>query len=158
MVAALALDLSGLFLAPINRTPRGIDRVEVAYARHFLHQWPGECWAILPMPWGVRCYERDRALSFLAAIDDLWREKIDPDADEVYARTKQLIRGNNDVTGFMRKPRNMSYFRIGWRFYNMIAKAGFTFGRSAARTLPTNTIYLNVTGGSSGVRTLSACS
>ncbi len=140
----LALDLTGLFLAPINRTPRGIDRVELAYARHFLIRWPGECWMILPPPWGVRCFERERALRFLGAVEDLWREKIDPKYDGVYARTKGLIRGDLAASRSPSKPRNMSNFRVAWRFYHLLARMGFSFGRSAARVLPPNAIYLNV--------------
>lgn len=96
------------------------------------------------MPWGMRCFERDRALRLLSAIEDLWREKIAPEYDGVYARTKQFILGQENIQASMRKPQNMSYVRIGWRFLSMIAKTGFSFGRSASRALPKGTIYLNV--------------
>ncbi len=63
--AALALDLTGLFLAPISRTPRGIDRVELAYARHFIEHWSGKFFAILPPPWGCVASSGSVRVAFL---------------------------------------------------------------------------------------------
>src|SRR5690348_1996598 len=88
MPPALAIDLRRLALAPVRFTPRGIDRVELAYARHFLNHWPGECFAVLPTMWGVRCYERERALRGIAAVEELWRETLEPSDDPVFQRTQ----------------------------------------------------------------------
>jgi glycosyltransferase involved in cell wall biosynthesis len=144
MAAPLALDLTGLFLAPINRTPRGIDRVEIAFARHFLNRWSNDVWAILPTPWGVRCFERDRALRFLEAVEELWREKIKPQHDEAYGKAKSAILAGVAERLLPRKPRRLSVARIVARYFQLLSLTGFSFGRSVARTLPNNAIYLNV--------------
>jgi glycosyltransferase involved in cell wall biosynthesis len=144
MPTALALDLTGLFLAPVSRTPRGIDRVELAFARHFLNRWSGDCWAILPAPWGVRCFGRDRALRGIRAVDELWRENIAPQNDEAYVRAKSEILTVAANLRLPEKPRNLSVSSVVGRYFRLLSHTGFSFGRSAAKTLPKDTIYLNV--------------
>jgi hypothetical protein len=57
MTDHIAFDLTRLFIGPIAPTPRGIDRVDLGYARHFFEHWNGDCVGILPTPWprGVSC-------------------------------------------------------------------------------------------------------
>jgi glycosyltransferase involved in cell wall biosynthesis len=144
MAIPLALDLTGLFLAPISRTPRGIDRVELAFARHFLNRRSGACWATLPTPWGVRCFERRRALRLLRAVEKLWRENIDVRDDRAYADTKRRILTTRVECSLPKRPRNLSIGAIVGRYFHLLSITGFTFGHSAARALPKNAIYLNV--------------
>jgi len=51
---ALAIDLSRLVAGALRDTPRGIDRVELLYARHYLQSWAGDCFSVLALPWGTR--------------------------------------------------------------------------------------------------------
>ena len=51
---AIAYDLTRLLVGPTLPVPRGIDRVDLGYARYFLETWPGECVGILPLPLGLR--------------------------------------------------------------------------------------------------------
>jgi hypothetical protein len=46
MSLPVALDLARLFIAPWHRTPRGIDRVDLAYARHFLQGQGNRFWLL----------------------------------------------------------------------------------------------------------------
>jgi glycosyltransferase involved in cell wall biosynthesis len=144
-VPCLALDQSCIALAPLSHTPRGIDRVELAYARHFLNHWPGECVTVLPMPWGVRCYDRARALRGLRAVEEIWRETADPAMDDAYARTKRFLSGAEFPEAAWRKktmaPKFASVAKKYWKF---VADTGFSFGRPVSRYLPDKTIYLNV--------------
>jgi glycosyltransferase involved in cell wall biosynthesis len=139
----IALDLSRLALGPVRNAPRGIDRVEMAYARHFLDHWPGECVMVLPMPWGVRCYDRARAIDGVAAIEELWRESIDPQSDPVYQRTVSILAG--EQANPLRRPAlKPSVFEQSRGFLQLLAATGATLGSPIARTLPKGSIYLNV--------------
>lgn len=141
---ALALDLTRLALAPVRRAPRGIDRVELAYARHFLNSWPGECYPVLPMPWGVRCYRRSQGIEFLRAIEDLWGEAKQNPEDHVYARTKAFLTGTAEPPHKALAGVKPSLFEQAGGFLKLLSVTGVPFGRPIARTLPSDAVYLNV--------------
>lgn len=71
----LALDLTRLFASALRPKPRGIDRVEMLYARKFLTDWPGECLSVLSSPLGARVFPRRRALIGLDILEAIWGEK-----------------------------------------------------------------------------------
>ncbi len=73
-----AYDVSRLFLGPLSRNPRGIDRVDLEYVRHFFRDSVDECYAVLPTIWGVRCFPRERVLRGLDRLEELWAEKTQP--------------------------------------------------------------------------------
>jgi glycosyltransferase involved in cell wall biosynthesis len=145
MIPCLVLDQSCISLAPLSNTPRGIDRVEMAYTRHFLNHWPGECVTVLPMPWGVRFYERDRALKWLRIIEDMWRETLEPSKDPAYSRAKRFLSDAefvDDSKWSKVTPPNAT--QIAVKYWKAVADVGFTFGRSVSRYLPDKAVYLNV--------------
>lgn len=140
----VALDLSRLALAPVRRAPRGIDRVELAYARHYLHDWPGACFPVLPMPWGVRCYSRERGIAFLEAVESLWREKTGYGDDEVYIRTKSFLKGTLQPPGQALKGVKPNLLEQSSGYLRLLAMTGFWFGRPVRSAVPRDAIYLNV--------------
>ena len=71
---ALAIDLSRLVAGALRDTPRGIDRVELLYARHYLQSWAGDCFSVLALPWGTRTYTREEAMRGVDAICAHWGE------------------------------------------------------------------------------------
>src|ERR1700712_4418263 len=75
MTAPIVLDLLRLFLGAASSGPRGIDRVDLAYARFLFENWPGECMGLLPTAWGLRLYHRRRVLRGLDKLEELWREQ-----------------------------------------------------------------------------------
>ena len=143
MPATVALDLSRLALGPVRHTPRGIDRVELAYARYFLNDWPGECLPVLPTPWGVRLLKRAQALDGLAALENLWREPIDPGKDQAYERAVSFLNGE-PVPPTARQNLKPTIFEQARGFASLVAATGLFVGRSVARSLPKNAVYLNV--------------
>ena len=144
MEPTIALDLTCLFIAPLSPTPRGIDRVELAYARHFLNNWSGDCVAVLPTPWGVRFFDRTRVLRGIRVVENLWREKISIDEDQAYKNTISAIEGHtNSVATTANDPRPSLLNKVAG-FYRIITGAGFTFGAPCHRSLPRGSIYLNV--------------
>ncbi len=141
MSLPVALDLARLFIGPLHRTPRGIDRVDLGYARHFLQRWTGPCFATLPTPWGVRSFDRKCALDVVDAVDHHWRETGTADDDRGYRMVRSWL-GGLPADG-----RSTSKFAAGRHaargFLRIFADAGFSFGRSAAGALPSGTVYLN---------------
>lgn len=140
----IALDLSRLALAPVRRAPRGIDRVELAYARHYLYEWPGTCLPVLPMPWGVRCYSREKGIAFLDAVEALWRENTGHDDDALYAKTKLFLAGAPRPSQHALKGVKPNVLEQSGGYLRLLTKTGFSWGKPIRRELPHGTVYLNV--------------
>jgi len=136
----VALDFTNLALSPVEFTPRGIDRVELGYAHHFLNHWPGECVVVLPTLWGVRFYQRERALRGLVEIEKQWQERIALSQDAVYLRTKAFLNGEEFRA---KRPTTPKVLEQARRFILLLSAMGFSFGRSCKK-LPKGAIYLNV--------------
>jgi glycosyltransferase involved in cell wall biosynthesis len=143
MHPTLAIDLTCLLFGPSSLNPRGIDRVELAYAWHFFTHWPGECVAVVPTLTGIRYLDRSRAMRGLRAIEEIWRENILPEQDTSYHRTKSFLLTNGAVTGFGSMPGGKPLWRQARDFIRFLGAIGFGFGKSAG-SLPQGAIYLNV--------------
>jgi glycosyltransferase involved in cell wall biosynthesis len=156
MAPPLAFDLTHLFVAPVHRTPRGIDRIEMGLAVHFFREWPGDCFATLPTPWGVRAVSRAAALRFLETLCGYWGEDSNPDREELFTEVKQKIVKGPDAPNV----------RVRWRrssepatpigvakillhpettggLLKIARHAECLFGRRATATLPQGTVYLS---------------
>src|ERR1700736_411386 len=96
MSAPIAFDTVQLLLGSLAVTPRGIDRVDLRYARFFLETWPADCAGTLPTPWGVRWYDRQRVLRGLGRLEELWHEAVQPHEDRVLLRIKSSLAGKHE--------------------------------------------------------------
>lgn len=141
MSRSVALDVTRLFLAPMEITPQGIHRVELAFADHFLKSRSGTCVPLLSLPWGARWTDRERAIRGRPVIDALWAEDIDPESDEGYRAVKRRLAGA--PANAMPAWRDRSVMEGAGGFINLVRRTGFTFGR-AARRLPDGCIVINV--------------
>src|SRR6266851_5304725 len=143
MLAPIAYDTVRLLLGSMAVTPRGIDRIDFQYARFFFETWPGDCVGTLPTPWGVRWYDRKRVIRGLDRVEELWRETIQPHEDRVLLQIKQRLAGGLDPpTEKSRNRRN--HIRSISRFLGVVSLTDFSFGASVVRSVPKNSIYLNV--------------
>ncbi len=143
MSAPIAYDTVRLLLGSMAVTPRGIDRIDLQYARFFFETWPGDCVGTLATPWGVRWYDRNRVLRGLDRVEELWRETIQPHEDRVLLQIKKRLAGRLDpLTERSRNRRN--HIRSISRFLGVISLTDFSFGASVVRSVPKNSIYLNV--------------
>src|SRR5216684_8508107 len=143
MSAPIAYDTVRLLLGSMAVTPRGIDRIDLQYARFFFETWPGDCVGTLPTPWGVRWYDRNRVLRGLDRVEELWRETIQPHEDRVLLQIKKRLAGRLDpLTERSRNRRN--HIRSISRFLGVISLTDFSFGASVVRSVPDNSIYVNV--------------
>lgn len=140
MSRAIVYDGVRLFLGAWAQAPRGIDRVDLLYARHLFEHWPGDCLGLLPTPWGIRLYDRRRALRVLDAVEALWRETADADTDSRLAYVRRRLAGETPPAPGVRH-RNVGALA---RQAKVLAATRFTFGKPAVSCAPRNALYLNV--------------
>src|SRR5271166_5573344 len=143
MSAPIAYDTVRLFLGPLAVTPRGIDRVDLRYARFFFETWPGDCVGTLPTPWGIRWYDRQRVLQGLDRLEELWSETIQSHEDRVLRFIKNRLSGNGEPSEDPRKDRRRA-LRRAQRLLDLISVTGVSLGASVVRSVPKNAIYVNV--------------
>lgn len=139
----IVYDVLRLFLGASSETPRGIDRVDLGYARHLFQHWRGDCLGLLPTPWGLRLYDRKRVLRSLDRLESLWHERGAADGDPVLAQVLERF----DAPGpdpVSRQSGSGSWLSAGARQCSMLSAAGFALGAPVARTAPQGSIYLNV--------------
>ena len=144
MSIPVAYDVVRLFLGPTIRTPRGIDRVELEYARHLLNDTSREIVGILPTPWGIRTFERDRLLRGLACIEALWSENRPSGDDPVWLRLRAELLGAPVPATIPDRPGPFGAGQQARRLLSLIGATGFSFGRSAVSRVPRGAVYLNI--------------
>lgn len=142
MTPAIALDLTRLSIGPAWTTPRGIDRVDLAYAERFLQHWRGECVATLSTPWGSYFLDRARALGVLRAVERSWGETRTAGEDPHYARARAYLNGEPVAAAapVQRRSRRSAITAAVW---NVLKGAGVPLGTSAVRKVPAGALYLN---------------
>src|SRR5438094_10250303 len=144
MAAPIAYDTVRLLLGSLAATPRGIDRVDLRYARYFFETWPGDCVGTLPTPWGVRWYDRKRVLRGLDRLGELWGETTQPHEDRVLLRIKKRLAGTLEPPTEGSHETGHSRTRSISRFLSVVLRTDFSFGASVVRSVPDSSIYLNV--------------
>lgn len=82
-MSAIAVDLTRMITRLAHPSPSGIDRVDLAYARHVLAQ-PGERFGLVSTALGPRVLDRDAAASVVAAAAEGWEESLEAAGDAVY--------------------------------------------------------------------------
>lgn len=134
-------DLLRLFLGATGRTPRGIDRIDLAYAR-FLHTaWPGACFGLLPTPLGPRLFDRARVLRGLDRLERLWQEDRDATADPVYARVRARLAGHAEPAAPASPTDPQASLR---RLRVLLTATGLAAGQGAVVRAPRGSVYLNI--------------
>ncbi|MFO1150431.1 MAG: glycosyltransferase [Alsobacter sp.] len=73
----IVYDVVRLLLAARLPTPRGIDRIDYGMASRLFETWPGECVALMPTPWGLRLFERERVLRARSFFESRWPGETD---------------------------------------------------------------------------------
>src|SRR3954462_7155816 len=142
----IAYDLTRLLVGPTLPVPRGIDRVDLGYARYFLESWPGDCVGILPLPWGLAggalVLNRQAALKLFEWISTAWGESDAAEGDPALVHVKARLA---DPHSELVQPNPPSHFRPH-RAAALLIKALLHLGlrgialRSA---VPRGAIYVN---------------
>ena len=128
MPAAIAYDVARLLLGASAVTPRGIDRVDLRYARFFFETWPGDCFGTLPTPWGVRRYDRRRVLQGLDRLEQLWSETVQYHEDCVLPLIKERLSGKHNPQTESTRGHNRAVISSASRVLELLSVAGFSFG------------------------------
>jgi glycosyltransferase involved in cell wall biosynthesis len=144
MATPIAYDTVRLLLGSLAATPRGIDRVDLRYARYFFETWPGDCVGTLPTPWGVRWYDRQRVLQGLDRLEQLWLETLRSDEDHVLGRIKGRLSGKHEPRNQKSGEDRRHVLGSASRLLNVLSLKDFSFGASVVRSVPKNAIYVNV--------------
>ena len=139
---AIVYDATRLFIGAASRTPRGIDRVDFDYASHLLEIWPGDVFALLPTPWGMRLFDRQRSARALAFLHAHWRERGDADHDPALSLVLRRLAGEDPGPSPARRAHGG--MRALWQQIGMIRATGPSLGASAIHGAPRGAIYLNV--------------
>jgi glycosyltransferase involved in cell wall biosynthesis len=142
MTACIAFDLARLFIGPMSPSPRGIDRVDLAYARHFFEQWRGDSVGIMPTPWGIRWYDRDRSLRVVDFIERRWGETADAGSDPAYLRVKARLTGGLPPAPFLPGKKRSAAARLAAGVIAFVRQHGLAPGRPVT-SLPAGAVYLN---------------
>lgn len=143
MTRPVAIDITRVFTSLVRPTPRGIDRVEIGYARELLQSWPAECVAVLPTPWGIRFFDRQRSLRVLDLADAIWREARPPDASSSHSALDAWLAGRGEKPA--RRDRASPQWSHGARAaVALVGDVGIRLGKPVARALPRDSLYVNV--------------
>jgi glycosyltransferase involved in cell wall biosynthesis len=93
----IVYDITRLAMRVVDATPNGIDRVDLALARHFLSRRdpPGQG-AIYVGALGHRLVSNDGAIDLIDSIEAHFGERANPDADLLYISVKAWLRRGPD--------------------------------------------------------------
>ncbi len=122
-------------------TPRGLDRVDHAFARYFADRWPGDCFGLMPNLPGMRLYDRDLSRQLLVYAENLWRENGDAQRDRRYTGFRERLLHGSPLT-FDDPPRRRRHPLAG--IPGLVRHFGVRLGASAIRHAPPKSIYLNI--------------
>ncbi|MGH6851669.1 MAG: glycosyltransferase family 4 protein [Methylocella sp.] len=143
MVVPVVFDVTRLATRVLNLTPNGIDRIDFAFARHFLGPARQDRLAIMMTPLGPRAIAAAAARDVVDGISIHWGEEDKPEHDESYCKIAAWIRGEAAPSAAVRRiaqgRRHRAAGVLRW-----IKRHGLPLGRSPAAALPERTRYLNV--------------
>lgn len=124
--------------------PRGIDRIDIGYVSNLFETWPGECLGVLPTPWGVRFFPRERVLRARDRLAEIWQERDPKGEDPALVRLRARWIGG----GTAEAPRNAAH-PVSAEVADVLRALRYLFsewptpGRSIT-SLPRDALYLDV--------------
>jgi glycosyltransferase involved in cell wall biosynthesis len=147
MSDGIVFDLSRLALRFTRPAPNGIDRVDLAFARHFVSESSRNLSVILTVI-GPRTVPPRAARVLVDALETQWQETSSADDDPVFWRVRNRILHDKHSFGRIRpykqtKRTSRSALEIAWRS-PLIGRQGLFPGGSPSRTIPAGATYINV--------------
>ncbi|MFA6125132.1 MAG: glycosyltransferase family 1 protein [Sphingomonas sp.] len=142
----IAYDVVRLFIGPAFLTPRGIDRIDLAFARYLFDDLSSKNIGILPTPVGVYAFSAEKVRKLLAYIQELWAEDVDLMADLQLQHLLDHIghRQNQKTTRPVHPVLPLSFRSKVGRMLDMVSATRLFPHRIASRAVPSNAIYLNI--------------
>ena len=139
-VPSVAYDVTRLATRVINKTPNGIDRIDIAFAKHFLgNDHLGLMMTLL----GPRLMTSEGARGIIDGISSIWREDENPDQESVYEGIVEWI-GGGSGSSCSAKLMSQRCKGRGTAVLRWIGQHGFPIGRCPSKALPQGSVYLNV--------------
>lgn len=139
----IAYSLVCSFFGALQPTPRGVERIDFGYISHLFESWPGECFGVVPTPWGIRYYPRDMVLSGRDRLAAIWHEVM-PASDD--PRLAELARRYAEPAEMPPMPpmRRNRFTPSGIaRAFRLFFGGGVKLGRPV-RKLPQGAIFMDV--------------
>jgi glycosyltransferase involved in cell wall biosynthesis len=138
-------DITRLAMRVVDATPNGIDRVDLALARHFLSaSAPPAQGAIYVGALGHRLIGNEGAIELVDAIEAHFGERADPYADVLYRSVKAWLRRGPDRDAaaperLRHAPKPFLGKGFGW-----LARHGAPLAYASARRMAQGARYINV--------------
>ena len=149
MSRVIAFDLARLFLAPLFLAPRGIDKVDLAMARHIFADDSSPHLGIMPTFWGVRAYRAPDVRRMLDHVTRIWAEHAP--GEEGVAQDQRLAEiivriCSADAAHHapIPPPRRLSLADKVGRMLHELHATGMPIGRPVRKALPEGATYLNI--------------
>ncbi|HEX7852044.1 MAG TPA: glycosyltransferase [Sphingomonas sp.] len=125
-------------------TPRGIDRVDLALARHIFRNESSQNVGVLPTPAGVYAFSATQVRNLLAYIQELWAEDAGPASDlQLQWLLDNIARRRDDAPPESSASPFLFREKV-WRMLNMLRATSLFPRRLASRAVPANAVYLNI--------------
>lgn len=141
MTRPIAFDLTRLFVGALGRTPRGIDRVDIGFARRLFDQ-PGPHVGLVPTPFRAGVVSGAAARAIAATVERRWREAgVSADPAPLAALQRWLADAGD---GASPPPAPARHRDIPWPIGAMLARTGSAQIRPAVRAVPPGSLYVNV--------------
>ncbi|WP_020176012.1 glycosyltransferase [Methyloferula stellata] len=142
MARPIIYDITRLTARLVTRTPNGIDRIDSAFARHFIDPARPDSTGMMLTLLGPRLISPEIAKTVVDAVCNHWGENNSPDHDEDYRQILDWISG--------RAPKSLTARRIsvgrrrrGGPILRLIGRHGVPLGRSPGANAGKSAIYLN---------------
>jgi glycosyltransferase involved in cell wall biosynthesis len=143
MVRPVAYDITRLATRVLNRTPNGIDRIDFAFAEHFVELAQPKRAAVMMTALGARVFAPAAAYDIIKGISSHWGEDDSPGEDESFRRIVAWI---GDETLKFSTAERIARGRTGRTsgVLRWISQHGFPLGQPPVTALPEGAVYLNV--------------
>lgn len=145
MQQVIAYDVLRLFIGPASRTPRGIDRVDLALAQHLFSDPAAPHVGILPTPAGTFALSAAQVARLLDHLSTLWSEEPNAGVDRPLATLIDALTGT-PVSRSAAPGRSapLSLARMSARMVRMLGSTACVPHRSAVKAVPYGAQYVNV--------------
>ncbi|SFL69802.1 glycosyltransferase family 4 protein [Methylorubrum salsuginis] len=141
----VAVDLTRLITRLRHASPTGIDRVDLAYARHMLGGGGGEAerFGLVSTAIGPRILERGAALEIVEAVASGWVEDVTAEDDPVYRALSDTLEAGDALRGGQGGPPEPGR-AASWPRRRLQAATSLRAWRAAGpERLPQGTVYLH---------------
>ncbi len=143
MAVPVAFDITRLATRILNVTPNGIDRIDFAFANHFIDPAQQDGLAIMMTPLGPRAIAAATARDIVDGISIHWGEEDKPEDDEIYRRITTWIRGEAARSPAVHRIARGRPRRTA-KVLRWIGEHGLPLGRSPVAALAEGARYLNI--------------